>query len=209
MKRLFDIGANRGLYSDANQDKYDEIILIEANPSLCEFLKEKYVSNPKFKIVNVIVSDKEDTPFFICSNADTISTADQEWIEKSRFSKDYRWQKIQGIESKSVDQLIKEFGSPFFIKVDVEGYEYNVLRSLSWNVSPLCFEWAEEKKEEILLSLDYLQGIGYTQYALQMEDNYNYLVNSNDWTSYEKIYEIMQSMCDTVRKNKWGMIWVT
>lgn len=38
---LFDIGANRGAWSDANAKHLDRIILVEANPRLAEILTEK------------------------------------------------------------------------------------------------------------------------------------------------------------------------
>jgi FkbM family methyltransferase len=209
MKRLFDIGANRGLYADANENKYDEIILVEANPKMCDFLSKKYEGKSKFKVVNVIVSSKEETPFYVCENADTISTADEEWIHQSRFSKDYNWQRISNVESKSVDNLIKQFGSPTFMKIDVEGYEYNVITSVSSKISPLCFEWAEEKKVEILLTLEYLHKIGYDKFALQMRDDYTYVVNEDDWITFDSIYTNMSELCDPNKKSMWGMIWAT
>ena len=208
MKILFDIGANRGFYTDANIDKYDLCILVEANPSLCSFLEGKYKNNSKICIENVIISNKESETFYI-SNADTISTVDKEWILKSRFTGNYSWQPVEGIPTVSLNSLIQKYGEPLFIKVDVEGYEYNVLQSLTKKVSGLCFEWAEEKKDEILLTLVYLQSLGYTRYGLQFEDSYKYEVKDSEWMSFETIYNHMNASCETARKEIWGMIWAS
>jgi FkbM family methyltransferase len=208
MKLLFDIGANRGLYTDANIDKYDLCILVEANPALANFLESKYRGNEKIRLENVIISNKESETFYV-SNADTISTVDREWITQSRFSGNYTWQPVEGISTVSLDSLIQKYGIPQFLKVDVEGYEYNVLQSLTQKVPSLCFEWAEEKKEEILLTLTYLQTLGYTRYALQFEDSYGYQVQESDWIPFETIYSYMNASCDTSRKEKWGMIWAS
>ena len=208
MKILFDIGANRGLYTDANIDKYDLCILVEANPALAQFLESKYNGNPKVRIENVIISNKESETFYI-SNADTISTVDKEWITQSRFSGNYTWQPVEGIQTVSIDFLIQKYGAPLFLKVDVEGYEYNVLQSLTQRVPSLCFEWAEEKKDEILLTLNYLQTLGYKHYALQFEDSYIYQVEESDWIPFETIYSYMDILCNTSRKEKWGMIWAS
>ncbi len=208
MKILFDIGANRGLYSDANAKDYESIVLVEANPSLCSFLSSKYQQNPLIHIENVIVSNKSSETFYI-SNADTISTVDPEWIHQSRFSKNYSWRPVDGLPTVSLDALVQKYGKPAHIKIDVEGYEYNVIQSLTTKVDSLCFEWAEEKKKEILLTLEYLKNLGFTRFAIQMEDAYVYTVQSHEWMSYQDIWNLMSMNCDEERKDKWGMVWVS
>ena len=205
---LFDIGANRGLYTDANIDKYDTCILIEANPTLCEFLEDKYKTNSKIQVEHCIVSSTPVDTFYI-SNADTISTADVDWIKNSRFTKNYNWRPIQGMPTYSIDDLVQKYGTPSFLKIDVEGYEYNVIKSITQKYCPLNFEWAEEKKEELLLTLEYLRTLGYTQFALQEEDGYTYDVPQESWTSFEAFSSFMQTYCVPSRKEKWGMIWAS
>ena len=145
MRILYDIGANKGLYTDTLIDQYDKCILVEANPVLCKYLQDKYSNNTKIKIVNVIVSKDENVQFYI-SNADTLSTADMSWITDSRFTNYYSWKPIDGVSTMSLDSIIRQEGTPSFIKIDVEGYELNVIKSLTQKYSGLCFEWAEEKK---------------------------------------------------------------
>lgn len=203
---LFDIGANEGKYTDANMKNFDKYILVEANHVLAEKLREKYRTYASVYIVEAIASNKENEVFYI-SNANTISTSDPEWIQKSRFSNNYTWTPVEGIKTVSVDTLIQEFGEPTLIKIDVEGYEYNVLQSLSKKVNMLCFEWAEEKKKEILLSLEYLNAHNYTKFHIQIEDKYDYSVKDGDWQDYTTVYNTMNSSCDVNRKDSWGMIW--
>ena len=206
MRILYDIGANKGLYTDTLIDKYDKCILVEANPVLCEYLQGKYSNNTKIKIVNVIVSKDENVQFYV-SNADTLSTADISWITDSRFTKDYSWKAIDGVSTMSLDSIIRQEGTPSFIKIDVEGYELNVVKSLTQKYSGLCFEWAEEKKEEIIQTIEYLSEIGYSQFAIQNKDDYNYSVPNEDWTTKEKIILYCNSFFDTKRRSEWGMIW--
>lgn len=205
---LFDIGANRGLYLDANRNKYTQSILVEANPSLCSFLEKKYIGDTSVQIVNCIVSNKTSETFYI-SNADTISTVDRDWIENSRFAGSYQWQPIENIPAVSIDALITKYGVPSFIKIDVEGYEYNVLLSMTKAYCPLSFEWAEEKKDELLLSLKYLQELGYSRFTIQQEDKYDYLIDENDWLTYEDIYVMLNTLCEPTRKKYWGMVWAS
>jgi len=209
MKRiLIDIGANRGLYADANAASYDQCILVEANPELSMFLLEKYKGNEKMVIENKIVSNKTNETFYI-SNADTISTVDREWVSNSRFSQNYSWRPVEGLPTCSIDTLVQTYGTPSFLKVDVEGYEYNVILSMTQKYCPLAFEWAEEKKEEILLTLKYLHSLGYTKFALQLEDAYTHKVNDDEWYVFSTMYSILEGSCEVARKSSWGMLWAS
>ena len=205
---LYDVGANEGKYTDINIKKFDKCILIEANPLLAEKLRQKYRTNTAIHIVEAIASNKESEIFYI-SNADTISTSDMEWIKQSRFSNNYTWRPVEGIKTVSLDTLITRYGEPTLLKIDVEGYEYNVLQSLTKKVKLLCFEWAEEKKEEILLSLEYLRNQNYTRFHVQMEDKYDYVVNDSEWCDFRTIYDIMNVSCNITRKEIWGMLWAS
>ena len=205
---LYDVGANEGKYTEINLNKFDKYILVEANPLLAEKLRQKYKTNTAIHIVEAIASNKESETFYI-SNADTISTSDTEWIRQSRFSNNYTWRPVEGIQTVSLDRLISIYGEPTLLKIDVEGYEYNVLQSLTKKVKLLCFEWAEEKKEEILLSLEYLHNQNYTRFHLQMEDKYDYVVDDADWCDFRKMYDLMNVSCNINRKEIWGMLWVS
>jgi FkbM family methyltransferase len=203
---LFDIGANHGQYTDVTRKNYDTCVLVDANSSLTDSLKLKFKEDSNVHILNAIVSNKYSEIFYI-SNADQISTSDKEWITQSRFSKNYEWKPVEGIPTVSLDSLIQQYGVPAHVKIDVEGYEYNVLQSLTQKIPSLCFEWAEEKKVEILLSLEYLEKLGFTKFHIQMEDAYDYEVKDTEWYNYKMVYSLMDSICDTNRKDRWGMIW--
>lgn len=205
-KLLFDIGANHGIYTDVNRSNYESCILVDANPSLIQELQTKYKGDLNVHIILGLVSNKESETFYI-SNADTISTADPEWITQSRFSKNYTWSPIQGVPTISLDKLVSMYGEPDLLKIDVEGYEYNVLLSLTKKVPKLCFEWAEEKKKEILLALEHLQQLGFTKFHIQMEDDYAYEVGDSDWLDFSITYTMINTLCAVNRKDRWGMIW--
>lgn len=207
-KILLDVGANVGLYTDANFDKFDTFILVEANPALAEKLKNKYKNKPNCHIVSGIVSNKEKETFYI-ANVDTISTADIEWVEKSRFSNTtvFRWHPIEGIPTITLDNIISTYGEPSLLKIDVEGYEYNVLLSLTKKIPMLCFEWSEEKKEELLLTLEHLQKLGFTKYYIQYKDEYTFRVKDNEWEDYSTVYNLINSKFIITRKDLMGMVW--
>jgi FkbM family methyltransferase len=206
MRLLFDIGANAGHYADANAAKYDKMILVEANPQLCRALQDKYRHNPRFMVENRLVSKDKNVPFYLCPNH-TFSTAAIRWTKESRFVHMEKWHPSpEPIACVTVDELVKTHGKPTYIKIDVEGYEYNVLQSMTEKYCPLAFEWAEELVDEIFLSLDYLASLGYQEFAVQHADAYMYEPQNHEYHSLDQIKAQFEEHCDPKQRMLWGMV---
>ena len=97
------------------------------------------------------------------STADTISSLSPEWIESvkksGRFS-EFSWDKKQAVQMTTLDRLIEQYGSPSFIKIDVEGFEYQVIKGLSQPVKTLSLEFTPEFIESTFKCIDHLQRLG-------------------------------------------------
>ena len=140
---IFDVGANRGLFTDAciMNNPTDKIIVIEANPNLFDYLVEKYKNNDHIEVINSLISNENDVliPFYL-SNVDVISTASIDWITNSRFVNCQTWceplemctwyEPIQ-VKSRSLDSIIDQYGIPELIKVDVGYLNGNVRHGIS------------------------------------------------------------------------------
>ena len=46
------------------------------------------------------------------------------------------------------DNMISRYGSPEFTKIDVEGYEFEVLNGLSQPIKTISFEFTSEEKKQ-------------------------------------------------------------
>jgi FkbM family methyltransferase len=206
--RLFDIGANRGHYSDKLLYKCNEVVLVEPNLHLYNELVKKYHNHStKIIVLNNIVSTV-DTVFYEC-DIDTISTCDIDWIQTSRFA-NYRtkWTP-RDVKAVTIDFMIEQYGVPDIIKIDVEGYEWNVIQTLSHKVPKIQFEWAEEKKSELHKIVDYLYTVlGYTQFFMKDTDTpYEYEPDDAIYYSYTDMKSKIDEL-DEIRKYKWGMVYV-
>jgi FkbM family methyltransferase len=208
MKLIFDIGANRGLFSDECLRLYNncKIVMVEANPDLCEFLKKKYSEYNNIEVLNNLVSenDGEEIDFYLSDEYDVISTASLEWINNSRFSKNYNWNRKLKIKSIKIDTLVTKFGIPDLIKIDVEGYEFEVLKGMTNKYKDVCFEWAEEKYEDTNKCCLYLENLGYENFGYIFTDNY--MVKPNEFNKWSE--SSFHEKINIDRKLKWGMIWV-
>jgi FkbM family methyltransferase len=203
---IFDIGGNIGMFSEKCFIKYPEskIVIIEPNDNLLIEIKNR-LQDKNYILKNNLVStnSNEEIDFFI-SNANTISTASLDWINNSRFSENYTWNNLVKKTTINLDDLIKEHGNPDLIKIDVEGYELEVLMGLSEKQKDICFEWAEEQYEKINKSCEHLIKIGYKEFGFVYGDEY--LKTPEKYSSWNEC-EIHKDI-NVLRKEKWGMIWV-
>jgi FkbM family methyltransferase len=137
----FDVGANVGNRIDPILQIGAKVVAVEPQKQCYEILQRKF--GDKIAIVKKGLSDEEGVKEFFISDESTISSFSKEWIDKvkeGRF-KYYSWNKTEKIEMTTLDRLIEQYGLPVFIKIDVEGYELEVLKGLSKKVKFISFEY--------------------------------------------------------------------
>ena len=201
----FDIGANIGKWTMDNLQNAEKIITIEASPHTFQKLRQNISGISKIEILNYAICDNSMNPitFYHCTGADTLSTLNQEWLtsEKSRFY-NYGYNEIT-VNTMTIDKLIEIYGTPDLIKIDVEGGEYECIKSLTQKIPLLCFEWASEMNDITYLCLDHMYSVGFTKFHLQFEDNYTYRP-----VNYDETIDTLKNKLQNMReKIDWGMIW--
>src|SRR5947208_7185124 len=74
-----------------------------------------------------------------------MNTLSAKWMEAlgndpARFGRTFEFREKRQVETITLEQMISTYGLPFYIKIDVEGYEPNVLKGLQTAVPYLSFE---------------------------------------------------------------------
>jgi FkbM family methyltransferase len=205
MKLIFDIGANRGRTAEIFLNHAEKVISFEPNPGLVNHLKSRF-PNPKLHVDNRAISHEKGTQEFKLANVDTISTLSTDWVENSRFTGEYRWDNSIIVETLTLSDAITEYGIPDYIKIDTEGYEYEILTNFHELLPEtlIAFEWAEEQKEKISSILKHLNNLGYNNFAYTEGDPVLF-ENQISWSAFNdfKLIELL----DSSRKALWGMIY--
>jgi len=208
----FDIGAYKGNYTKIlfSTTNINKVICVEPNQNIIESLKKNLSEyKNKIEIINKAVSsDKNNIDFYICSKYDIISTCDLDWVEKSRFNVFNRsdWIKTK-VNTITIDELVDLYGIPIKIKIDVEGYELNVIKSMKKFYNCLIsFEWTEEKLLDIIEIINYLFELGYNGFHIQHGGDYRYIPNTYEFIDAHQMINYLNENCDINRYEKCGMI---
>lgn len=207
MKKLaFDIGANVGQTIEMLKPIYDKIVAFEANPDLAASLKNKHSNNSDIIIESLGVSNVIGQRKFHLSNCHLTSTFSNEWIYNSRFAGDHTWNEAIDIPTTTLDEIINKYGEPDFIKIDVEGHEYEVFQGLTKLLENTCFafEWAEELYLKVIDTINHLKSLGYTNFAYTDYDSLLEL-EMISWSVWENL--TIHNDVDPQRKGRWGMIY--
>ena len=201
----FDIGANFGNRTDIFLTLGAKVIAVEPQNECVEFLKRKY----RDKIIIVqkgVGAEPSIKDFYICDTS-VLSTFSEEFKSNGVWgSGDYKLKEIRQIEIVTLDSLITKYGMPSFIKIDVEGFEPEVMKGLLQKVNVMSFEYATSDSGENLTNC--------INQLLQISDTitFNYSIGesmelfSNDWYSKDNFMNIIKS--EEFLKTLFGDIYV-
>lgn len=170
---MFDIGANRGDATIAGINLGYKVIALEPAPRVFVKLVSNFIYSSSVVPLRLAVGEKdgERLDFYECVE-DGLSTLDKDWLTKPGmpyYGKEYR---TISVNTCTVDWLVKKYGRPDLMKIDVEGAEWGVLRGMSENYGKLALEWTQETMSDHNEQLQYLASIGYTEYRLQFIEDH-------------------------------------
>lgn len=193
---FFDIGANRGDAVIAGLNRGYKVIALEPAPKVYKDLVANFIYNDNVVPIKMAVSDTDgnEIEFYECVE-DGLSTTEKSWLVDSSMpysGKDYRTIKAITI---TIDTLVKIYGQPNLIKIDVEGAEWSVFNGMTKYYGPLTFEWTKETIHEHNKQLDYLYKLGYRKYSPQFIEHH--LQEPITW------YPLSPNSYETLALNNW------
>lgn len=192
----FDVGANYGNRIGIMLQLGCKILAIEPQTECCAFLKRMYGS--KINIVNKGLGAQAGKKEFFISDSNTLSSFSKDWIDSGKQSgrfKQYNWDKKTMVEMTTLDNLIAQFGKPDFIKIDVEGYEVEVLKGLSTPIRCISFEYTvPEQIQNAVACIEYIQQISagiLTEYNYSEGESMEWA--SPKWISGDEMIALVQT----------------
>lgn len=144
----FDVGANLGNRVGPLLAARARIVAVEPQVFCQKVLNWRF--GKKIAVVPMGLGETEDVKEFYISDASYLSSFSKTWIDsvkKDRF-KENEWSNVGKVQMTTLDKLIAKYGTPAFIKIDVEGYELEVLKGLNSPVKMISFEYTTPEQTE-------------------------------------------------------------
>lgn len=187
----FDVGANKGDKTDLMLSYGAKVICIEPQTSCVGVLNSKFANNDNVNVVCGAVGKENSTGKIYISNANTLSTMSNFFIEstsKIRFN-GIHWGSEQDVEVITLDSLIEKYGTPKFCKIDIEGYEVEALKGLNSTIPFISIEFIPEMKSNTFECMSILEKIGTCTYNYSEAESMEFTFP--DWKSSEEMRQFL------------------
>jgi FkbM family methyltransferase len=190
---VFDVGANVGNRVQVFLELTNKVIAVEPQPSCADVLMAKF--GEKIIIEQVGLSDKQGELEMRIASDSTISSFSNNFIEatsKGRF-KNYSWNETITVPVTTLDQLIHKHGIPAFCKIDVEGFELNVLQGLTKPIPYISFEYCvPELQDNMINCINYLATLSPTA-TFNYATEENMQLANEVWINHSDFLQLVKS----------------
>jgi FkbM family methyltransferase len=164
---VFDIGANNGDDAAAFLNAGYRVVSVEGNPDLCVDLRRRFASEiaaGHLFLIDKAISRQRNVTFFVNSEESGWGTTVPSYAARGlRMRGEIR--EIE-VETTTIIDLIRAYGVPAYMKVDIEGADILCLLDLYGGDIPehLSIERPKSLPDQFF-ALNLLRRMGYTQFA--------------------------------------------
>lgn len=193
----FDIGAHVGSRLRVWARMGARVIAVEPHPMSMRFLRKVYGRARDVELVEAAVGAREgEQEMLICDREPTISTLSPEWAtrlhrERRTFAH-VRWDRSVRVPVTTLDALIGRFGLPAFCKIDVEGYDLEVLNGLSQPLPALSFEYVPPALDLALACFDRLRQLGPYEFNWSPGESMRFALP--EWADVEEVVALLEAV---------------
>lgn len=156
----FDIGAHVGDRVASFRRLGARVVAVEPQPALVFTLRLLYALDRQVTIEPVALGPKSGTIELKLNPPNpTVATASSDFITAAEGAPGWegqKWTKTKTVVMKTLDELIAKHGIPRFVKIDVEGFEDEVLAGLHHPLPMLSFEFTTIQRGVALKAIERL-----------------------------------------------------
>lgn len=171
----FDVGANHGDRTETFLGLGARVVAVEPNPACAADLQHKFGHDRHFSLVQAALGEREGSGVLFVGEIDAVSSLSRDWIDEARRVPELaraQWTRTVPANLTTLDRLIERHGVPDFCKIDVEGYEPEVLAGLARAIPALSFEYTPWRIEPALACVERLERLGGYRFAFSRGESF-------------------------------------
>jgi FkbM family methyltransferase len=192
---IFDVGANKGDKSAIFLALTKKVIAFEPSEKWFAFLMKRF-RNQNIELFNFALGGAESfLEYYEIENNEGYNSLSKKHIETTvtaRGISTLSSVKSKKIKVEIIENFITRFGKPIYIKIDVEGYEYEVIKGLKSAVPIISFEAnLPEFCDETIQIIEYLTNNLSDRYRFNFIAESSFL--KDQFLSKEEAIKVLQT----------------
>lgn len=192
---VFDVGANFGARTSVFLKLGARVVAIDPQERCIAELRARFGDNERVTIVQTALGANEGHATMMVSNALTVSSLSSQWIDKVKASGRFegcRWDKQVTVPVTRMDDLIAEHGRPAFVKIDVEGFELEVLRGLTQPVPAISYEFVGEAVETAIQCARHVHSLSLGEFNFSFRESME--MQQDCWMDIESLSAALRAL---------------
>lgn len=196
----FDIGAHVGDRIWALRSLGCRVVAVEPQPLFMRFLHLLYGRSLNVALEFCALGAKAGSGEMLVSRRNpTLSSLSPDWVGETGQADGFRhvsWDDRTSVRIDTLDALIARHGAPSFCKIDVEGFELNVLQGLSYPIPTLSFEFLRSQPHRAAQCLEQIARIGGYRFNISYGERLELMLP--EWCSARDIAQHIEQLPNKV-----------
>jgi FkbM family methyltransferase len=185
----FDIGSHVGDRIGSFRRLGARVVALEPQPDCARLIRALYGSDGSVTLVEAACGPQAGRLTLHVNSANpTVTTASRAFLDAAEGAagwQDQVWDREITVPVTTLDALILEHGVPAFMKIDVEGFEADVLAGLSAPVPALSFEFTTIQRDVAHRCIERCAALGFSTFNAALGESQ--MLVGEQWMSAQEI----------------------